>query len=134
MIAEQRGQIGRALNHVSSDSMNICVCVRKRPLFDKETSNGEIDAVSCFNPRIQVHEPKIKVDGITKYIQNHEFIFDNTYGNKESSQHVYEYQIKPLLPSLFKKGVVTLFAYGQTGSGKTYTISDATKRAVSEIF
>lgn len=29
---------------------------------------------------------------------------------------------------------MTLFAYGQTGSGKTYTISDATKRAVHELF
>lgn len=29
---------------------------------------------------------------------------------------------------------MTLFAYGQTGSGKTYTISDATKRAVHDIF
>jgi kinesin family protein 2/24 len=73
---------------------------------------GEIDAVSCYNPKIAVHEPKIKVDGITKYIQNHDFIFDNTYGNKETSQHVYEFQIKPLLPALFHKGVVTLFAYG----------------------
>ncbi len=42
--------------------------------------------------------------------------------------------MKPLLPTLFQKGVVTLFAYGQTGSGKTYTISDATKRAVHELF
>lgn len=42
--------------------------------------------------------------------------------------------MKPLLPSLFQKGVVTLFAYGQTGSGKTYTISDATKRAVHDLF
>lgn len=92
--------------------MNICVCVRKRPLFEKETLAGEIDAVSCFNPRIQVHEPKVKVDGITKYVQNHEFIFDNTYGNKETSKHVYDFQVKPLLPKLFQKGVVTLFAYG----------------------
>lgn len=29
---------------------------------------------------------------------------------------------------------MTLFAYGQTGSGKTYTISDATKRAVHDLF
>lgn len=134
MIADQRAGIGKALNHVSSDSMNICVCVRKRPLFEKETLNGEIDAVSSFNPVIQVHEPKIKVDGITKYVQNHEFIFDNTYGNKETSKHVYDYQVKPLLPALFNKGVVTLFAYGQTGSGKTFTISDVTKRAVKELF
>ena len=50
--------------------MGICVCVRKRPLFEKETRSGEIDVVTCSNPKIVVHEPKVKVDGITKYIQN----------------------------------------------------------------
>ena len=92
--------------------MKICVCVRKRPLFEKETIAGEIDAVSCANPRIYVHEPKIKVDGITKYIQDHNMIFDNVFGNNETGSHVYEFQVKPLLPSLFQRGVVTLFAYG----------------------
>jgi general L-amino acid transport system permease protein len=29
-----------------------------------------------------------------------------------SSSHVYDFQVKPLLPKLFQKGVVTLFAYG----------------------
>jgi len=37
-------------------------------LFAKEAKSGEIDVVSCANPKIVVHEPKIKVDGITKYI------------------------------------------------------------------
>ena len=52
MIYEERKSVGRALNHVKSDSMNICVCVRKRPIFDKEMQMGEIDAVSVFNPKI----------------------------------------------------------------------------------
>lgn len=47
---------------------------------------------------------------------------------------MYEHQVKPLLATLFQKGVVTLFAYGQTGSGKTFTISDVTKRAVMELY
>jgi len=68
MIDSERAQIVGAFNHVSSNSMKICVCVRKRPMFDKETAMGEIDAVSCANPKILVHEPKIRVDGITKYI------------------------------------------------------------------
>ena len=44
--------------------------MRKRPLFQKEAKKGEIDALSCANPKIVIHEPKIKVDGITKYIEN----------------------------------------------------------------
>lgn len=92
--------------------MKICVCVRKRPLFQKELQAGEIDCVSCNNPTSTVHEPKIKVDGITKYIQNHDFKFDNCYNENETSSDVYQYQIKALLPACFQKGVVTLFAYG----------------------
>ena len=60
--------MGKALNHVSAIQMALCVCIRKRPLFSKEVAQGEIDAVSMLNPKVVVHEPKIKVDGITKYV------------------------------------------------------------------
>ena len=92
--------------------MQICVCVRKRPLFEKEVASGEIDSVTCPNPKVIMHEPKFKVDGITRYILNSEFSFDNSYSEKESSSDLYRYQIKELLPQLFKEGVVTMFAYG----------------------
>ena len=59
-----------------------------------------------------VHECKFKVDGITKYVEDHEFKFDNTFHETETSDDVYEYQMKHLLPGLFKGGVVTTFAYG----------------------
>ena len=75
----------QALNHVSATEMSICICVRKRPLFDKEYQAGEIDSCSASNPAIVVHEPKIKVDGITKYVQDTSFKFDNTFGEKENS-------------------------------------------------
>ena len=75
--------------------------MRKRPLFEKETLAGEIDATTCSNPKILVHEPKLKVDGITKYINTVSFNFDNTYSEMEDSQDLYKYQIKDLLPNLF---------------------------------
>ena len=59
--------------------MKISVCVRKRPIFQKEEANGEMDAVSAANPKIRVHECKLRVDGITKYIENHDFNFDNAF-------------------------------------------------------
>jgi len=46
---------------------------RKRPIFKKEEQSGEIDAVSCSNPMMRVHEPRTKVDGITKYVENYTF-------------------------------------------------------------
>lgn len=65
--------------------MNICINVRKRPLFDKEYASGIIDCVSMANPKVVVHEPKIKVDGITKYVNDINFKFDNTFNENENS-------------------------------------------------
>jgi len=65
--------------------MDICICVRKRPLFEKEYLVGEIDAVSTSNPKVVVHQPKYKVDGITKYVGDTIFEFDNTFNENENS-------------------------------------------------
>lgn len=65
--------------------MKIAICVRKRPIFAKEEQSGELDVVSATNPIIRVHDCRFKVDGITKYIENHDFLFDNTFGNTEQT-------------------------------------------------
>ena len=69
--------------------MNLCVCVRKRPLFDKEYQAAEIDCVSASNPKVVVHECKLKVDGITKFIEDSDFKFDNVFSGDETSDDVY---------------------------------------------
>jgi kinesin family member 2/24 len=76
--------------HMSTVNMKISVCVRKRPIFNKESSAGEIDAVSAANPLIRVHECKYKVDGITKFIENHDFTFDNTFSELEGTDNLYK--------------------------------------------
>jgi kinesin family protein 2/24 len=73
---------------------------------------GEIDCVSCSNPVITVHECKYKVDGITKYIDNQEFNFDNTFSHLESNEELYFYSIRPIIDLVFNQGIVTVFAYG----------------------
>ena len=83
---------------------------------------------------IKVHEPKHKVDGITKYIENHSFNFDNTFNENETTDTIYNFALKPLIDKLYRKGTVTVFAYGQTGSGKTYTMKGIHNSAVVEIF
>jgi len=65
--------------HLSPEGLKINVCVRKRPIFKKELSAGEIECVSVANPKIAVHECNYKVDGITKYVEDHEFKFDNVF-------------------------------------------------------
>lgn len=59
--------------------MKVCVCVWKRPIFKKETLAGENDVVSVANPEIKLFSHKYKVDGITKYLEENLFKFDNTF-------------------------------------------------------
>ena len=84
---------------------------------------GEIDCISSSNPVIIVHECKYKVDGITKYIDNSEFRFDNAFSHEEDASELYDCSLRQTMDLVFKpNGVLTVFAYGQTSSGKTFTM------------
>ncbi|XP_064625716.1 kinesin-like protein KIF2A isoform X1 [Lineus longissimus] len=100
----------------------ICVCVRKRPLGKKELNRREIDVLTVPNKEnVIVHEPKTKVD-LTKFLENQTFRFDYAFDDTATNELVYRYTAKPLVESIFEKGMATCFAYGQTGSGKTHTM------------
>ena len=120
--------------HRAGDTLKINVCVKKRPIFQQELEKGEIDVVSCSNPKIICHEAKYKVDGITKYIDNQSFEFDNTFSHDESNEELYHYSLEPILDLVFNTGTITIFAYGQTGSGKTFTMQGLQNLAVQDLF
>jgi len=134
MIEKFRSNLAEMKPHLSPEALKINVCVRKRPIFKKELLNGELDCVTVRNPNVLVHDCKLKVDGITKYLDNVGFEFDNSFSEQESSEDLYKFSIKPLIPLLFNKGVVTCFAYGQTGSGKTFTMRGTQEVAISDMF
>lgn len=90
--------------------------------------------MSVANPIIRIGEPKYKVDGITKFIENHDHRFDNVYGDNDDNREMYRTMLQPMLDKLFNDGVVTIFAYGQTGSGKTYTMVALQNLAIGDIF
>ena len=46
----------------------LCVCVRKRPINDKERDKSDHDSITCLNPDVWIHAAKKRVDGITKYL------------------------------------------------------------------
>ena len=101
----------------------ICVFLRKRPISVKEVNNKECDCITVQNPRAVVHECKLRVDGITKYLDHNHFSFDATFNEDTPTSDVYKTACKPLIDFIFKQhGRATVFAYGQTGSGKTYTM------------
>jgi kinesin family protein 2/24 len=108
----------------ASPLKKLSVLVRKRPLVvDQAKNNAEIDSISCASPRIKVHFPKTKVDGITKYVEDYTFTFDESFNESENTQEVYigglQRSVKALMSpsSEYKEAksgvdVVTVFAYG----------------------
>lgn len=108
--------------------------MRKRPISNKELNNSEVDIVSVINPKIFVHECKIKIDGFTKYIDDQEFTFDYAFSDNHQTLDVYKCSILPNIPLIMNGGVVTCFAYGQTGSGKTFTMKGIQNYAIESLF
>ena len=87
-----------------------------------ETIRRDIDVISIPNKQMMiVHEPRLKVD-LTKYLENQNFRFDFVFDDTSDNFTVYHYAARPLVESIFEKGMATCFAYGQTGSGKTHTM------------
>ncbi|XP_072387236.1 kinesin-like protein Klp10A isoform X1 [Diabrotica undecimpunctata] len=100
----------------------ITVCVRKRPVNEKELSRREVDVISVpTKNQLVVHEPKHKVD-LTKYVDNQHFRFDYVFDENCGNNLVYKFTARPLVKTIFEGGMATCFAYGQTGSGKTHTM------------
>ena len=100
----------------------IRVIIRKRPLSKKEISKNEKDVINIKEKKkVIVKEQKQKVD-LTKYVEEHQFIFDLAYNQETTNEQIYLETVRPMIEAAFNKTKVTCFAYGQTGSGKTYTM------------
>ncbi|XP_055367788.1 kinesin-like protein KIF2A isoform X3 [Betta splendens] len=100
----------------------ICVCVRKRPLNKKELTMKDLDVITIPSKDVvMVHEPKQKVD-LTRYLENQTFRFDYAFDDSSTNEMVYRFTARPLVETIFERGMATCFAYGQTGSGKTHTM------------
>ncbi|XP_023658582.2 kinesin-like protein KIF2A isoform X1 [Paramormyrops kingsleyae] len=100
----------------------ICVCVRKRPLNKKELTLKDLDVITIPSKDVvMVHEPKQKVD-LTRYLENQTFRFDYAFDDSTTNEMVYRFTARPLVETIFERGMATCFAYGQTGSGKTHTM------------
>lgn len=81
-----------------------------------------------------IHESKLKVDGITRFVDNQTFDFDNSYGEQETTREMYKSTLLPEMDFIFNGGTLTVFAYGQTGSGKTFTINQIQELLCIDLF
>eukprot|EP00736_Rhodelphis_marinus_P013936 Rmarinus@m.2240 len=108
-------------------NQRIRVCVRKRPMSKKELRNDEHDVLRIPSRNLcAVDEPKTRVD-LTKYVNQHEFFFDEVFDEFSGNEEVYRGTAKQLIDFVFQKGRATCFAYGQTGAGKTFTMMGSGK-------
>ena len=114
----------------------ICICVRKRPVSDKERTKKDHDSVTCLHPAVWVHSAKLRVDGITKYLDHSSFAFDHAFDETTSTEEIYSHSTMPLIDFVCAGGGgrATVFAYGQTGSGKTYTMGGIQTMVAEDLF
>ena len=114
----------------------ICICVRKRPISDKERRRNDHDSVTCLNPEVCIHSAKFRVDGITKYLDHCSFNFDHAFDETVSTEDVYKHAAMPLIDFVCSGtgGRATVFAYGQTGSGKTFTMNGIQSILCEDLF
>jgi len=104
----------------------IKVAVRKRPRNARESRNDK-DIVECRSlQHMVVKELRTKVD-LTKYIEEHNFLFDHVFDEDCTNEDVYTRSVQPMVEAVFSGAKVTCFAYGQTGSGKTHTMMGPTR-------
>ncbi len=134
MIRKYRESGPKEQPHAKTANEKITICVRKRPISDKEVKKNDHDSVTCSNPIVTVHESKLKVDGISKYLDNTSFEVDHSFAEDETTDDIYVNAVQPLIPFVIGGGRSTVFAYGQTGSGKTYTMQGIQKHLVQDLF
>lgn len=133
MIRAYRDQAPPEKPHVQSHD-KICICVRKRPISAKEVKKMDHDSVTCSNPVVAIHDCKLKVDGISKYLDNNLFEMDHTFHEDNSTEDIYYAAVEPLVDFVLDGGRATVFAYGQTGSGKTFTMQGIQALITDDLF
>lgn len=89
---------------------SIRVCVRVRPLLERERNDGNDVVVRVSN------EKEIEVTG-----DRRRWTFDRVFVDDTPQHSVFSY-VQPSVASVVNGVNATIFAYGQTGSGKTYTM------------
>lgn len=128
----------QAQSHEDSaqEQQRICICVRKRPISDRELQKNDHDSVSCLHPNVWVHSAKLRVDGISKYLDHNSFRFDHAFDEHATTDDVYRFSTMPLIDDVCSgTGVrATVFAYGQTGSGKTFTMEGIQALVSEDLF
>ncbi|XP_074598483.1 kinesin-like protein KIF3B [Brevipalpus obovatus] len=107
----------------SARQESVKVCVRCRPMTEKEISQGH-ERVVEMDPKkgIVTLHPLGNANKSSSSNMLKQFTFDAVYDWNSRQADVYDEVARPLVDSVLEGFNGTVFAYGQTGTGKTYTM------------
>uniref|UniRef100_A0A8C2GFW6 Kinesin-like protein n=1 Tax=Cyprinus carpio TaxID=7962 RepID=A0A8C2GFW6_CYPCA len=111
-----------SLDYRPLTTTDLVVCCNLFLICVVELTVKDLDVITIPSKDVvMVHEPKQKVD-LTRYLENQTFRFDYAFDDSTTNEMVYRFTARPLVETIFDRGMATCFAYGQTGSGKTHTM------------
>lgn len=98
----------RSLN---SDPNRLLVVVRKRPLSEKEALTSQ-DSIQCDSEHgvVSINAVRTKLDGLSKFEEEHSFKFDKVFGEHVDNEQVYLDVLSPLVKYAGHGGTSACFA------------------------
>ncbi|KDP38590.1 hypothetical protein JCGZ_04515 [Jatropha curcas] len=108
----------------------IFVCVRMRPLNEKEIARHDVSDWECINDTTIIFKSNMPDRSMVPTA----YTFDRVYGSECPTKQVYEGGAKEIALAAVSGINSSIFAYGQTSSGKTYTMSGITECAMADIY
>lgn len=96
---------------LSGDPNKLLVCVRKRPLSSKEAT-GSQDSIFCDpnEKTVSINATRKRLDGLSKYEEEHMFRFDKVFDESADNHHVYDQVLSPLVKYASEGNNSTCFA------------------------
>ncbi|OIV97605.1 hypothetical protein TanjilG_12362 [Lupinus angustifolius] len=117
----------------ATDEERIVVSIRVRPLNEREKARHDVSEWECIsNNTIRFKNSGGVVE--QRSLSNDAYTFDKVFGERSTTNQVYEQGIKEVALSVVSGINCSIFAYGQTSSGKTYTMTGITEYAVRDIY
>uniref|UniRef100_M4C5Y8 Kinesin motor domain-containing protein n=1 Tax=Hyaloperonospora arabidopsidis (strain Emoy2) TaxID=559515 RepID=M4C5Y8_HYAAE len=100
---------------------NIAVCIRVRPMNEREKRSSDASALCCV-PSLHVVSLTDPETGAPLSGKGNVFQYDEIFDPSSDTHAMYERVGRRIVHSTLRGINGTIFAYGQTSSGKTYTM------------
>ncbi|CAI5719266.1 unnamed protein product [Peronospora destructor] len=104
-----------------AEAENIAVCIRIRPLNEREIRSNDTHALCCV-PSLKMVSITDPVTGAPLSTKGNVFQYDEIFDTTSNAHSMYNRVGRRIVRSTLSGINGTIFAYGQTSSGKTFTM------------